>query len=99
MSNIRVMCILNTTNDADTLENNIRDSVSALHEYCYRFHTGLDEQHKGTIEIHKVPRVPAIHMSMRASRNSMRLTPRIKQSWMSFTPGMLSLSTSEAAVG
>ena len=62
MSNIRVMCILNTTNDADTLECNI----SALHKHCEKFHTDLDEQHKCTIEIHKGPTVPALHMSMRA---------------------------------
>ena len=65
MSNIRAMFILNTTNDADMLENKIRDSVSALHEYCEKFHTELEEQHKCTIEIHKGPKVPAIHTSMR----------------------------------
>ena len=35
MSNIRVMCILNRTNDADTLECNIRDSAQALREVPY----------------------------------------------------------------
>ena len=42
MSNIRVMCILNTINDADMLELNIRDSVSALHKHCKKFHMELD---------------------------------------------------------
>ena len=58
------MCILNTTNNADMLESNIRDSVSVLQENWEKFHTDLDEQHKCTIEIHKGPIVPAIHMSM-----------------------------------
>ena len=64
MSNIRAMFILNTTNDADMLENKIRDSVSALHEYCEKFHMEIEEQHKCTIEIHKGPKVTVIHTSM-----------------------------------
>ena len=71
MSNIRVMCILNTTNDADTLECNIRDSISALHKHCEKFHTDLDEQHKCTIEIHKGPTIPALHMSWRTQGHLM----------------------------
>ena len=31
-----------------------------------KFHTDLNEQHNCTIEIHKGPIVPAMHMSMRA---------------------------------
>ena len=104
MSNIRVMCILDTTNDADTLECNLRDSISALHRHCEKFHAGLDEQHKCTIEIHKGPTVPALHMSQRtqghladSQQERYQVHTENKQQLDALYAKYVSPSTSEAA--